>query len=297
MFNNPFREQAVAASANRQQLDRLLRVTTPHERIVLAAVGLILAGAGSWIVFGSIERDLRLEGTLLAPGQRYEVVATEPGYFMEFMVEPGDRVGPGAVIARQSVPELAGETAVLRDRVARLELEVEQAVGDPGNTRALLAAARVALLQIEAQRAARELIVSPLGGEVLALHSSPGDYLPPGSAVAQLRDAEDGRLQATVHVVPAVARRLRPGMPTSVDVQLPGGATRRLEGVVGAVATGPSPVSLSAPDPVAPTPVLRVDIDLQPAGDLSLPDGTPCVVRIVLGRHSPASLLLGLASS
>jgi len=297
LFNNPFREQAVAASANRQQLDRLLRVTAPHERIVLAAVGLILAGLGSWIVFGSIARDLSLEGALLAPGQRHEVVATEPGYFMEFLVEPGDRVEPGTAIARQSVPELAGETAVLRDRVARLELDVEQAAGDAGNTRALLAAARVALSQIEAQRAARELIVSPLAGEVLALRSSPGDYLLAGAAVALLRDAEDRRLQATLHVAPRVARRLRRGMQASVDVQLPGGSTQRLEGTVSAVAAGPSPVSLSELQPLAAASALRVDIDLQPAPDLVLPDGTPCRVRIVLGRYSPASLLLGLGSS
>lgn len=52
MFNNPFREQAVAASVSRQQLDRLLRVTAPRERIVLAAVAAMLAGAGAWVVFG-----------------------------------------------------------------------------------------------------------------------------------------------------------------------------------------------------------------------------------------------------
>ena len=57
MFNNPFREQAVAASANRQQLDRLLRVTAPHERIVLAAVGLILLGVGVWVVGGNVIRE------------------------------------------------------------------------------------------------------------------------------------------------------------------------------------------------------------------------------------------------
>jgi hypothetical protein len=156
LFNNPFREQAVAASANRQQLDRLLRVTAPHERIVLVAVGLILAGVVGWVVFGSITRDVTLEGTLVAAGQ-----------------------------------------------------------------------------------------------------------------------------QATVHVTPRVARRVRSGMHASVDVQLPGGATRRLEGVVGAVAAAPP----------------RVDIDLQPPPDLVLPDGTPCRVRIILGRHSPASLLLGFGSS
>ena len=58
MFNNPFREQAVAASANRQQLDRLLRVTAPHERIVLVAAGLTLAGVGAWLLFGTVVREV-----------------------------------------------------------------------------------------------------------------------------------------------------------------------------------------------------------------------------------------------
>lgn len=62
MFNNPFREQAVAASANRQQLDRLLRVTAPRERIVLAAVGLVLVGVGAWIVFGGQYSPIMLLG-------------------------------------------------------------------------------------------------------------------------------------------------------------------------------------------------------------------------------------------
>lgn len=172
MFNNPFREQAVAASANRQQLDRLLRVTAPHERIVLAAVGLVLAGLVSWVVFGSITRNLRLEGTLVAAGA-----------------------------------------------------------------------------------------------------------------------------QATVHVAPRAAQRVRSGMQASVDVQLPGGATRRLEGVVRTVAAAPSPVSLSAEGPLAGESALRVEIDLQPPPDLVLPDGTPCRVRIVVGRYSPASLLLDFGSS
>ena len=62
MFNNPFREQAIAASVNRQQLDRLLRVTAPHERIVEAAVGLILVGVGAWVVFGGQYSPITLLG-------------------------------------------------------------------------------------------------------------------------------------------------------------------------------------------------------------------------------------------
>ena len=62
MFNNPFREQAVAASADRQQLDRLLRVTAPHERIVLAAVGstlvATLVGVGAWVLCDNTLREV-----------------------------------------------------------------------------------------------------------------------------------------------------------------------------------------------------------------------------------------------
>ena len=295
MFNNPFRERAIAASANRQQLDRLLRVTAPHERIVLAAVGLILAGIGAWILFGTIVLGITLDGVLLVPGQRYEVVAAEPGYFVEYLVEPGDHIEPGAAIARQTAPASARETAALRDRVEQLELEVERRGADTGNPAAQLAAARAALLQAEAQRAARQLVVSPAGGEIVFLRASPGEYLQAGTTVAQLRDTGGRHLQATLQVTPRMARQLRTGMRAAVEVQLPDGETRRLEGRISAVAAEPSPPrSLDSRVAVADS-MRRVDIDLPPASDLALPHGTPCRIRIVRGRYSLA-LLLGLGS-
>ena len=291
MFNNPFRERAIAASANRQQLDRLLRVTAPRERIVLAAVGLILAGVGAWVLFGAIVREIALDGVLLVSGEGYEVVTAEPGYFVEYFVEPGDRIEPGAAIARQSAPELVRETTLLRDRVERLELEVEQRDGGTGNAAARLAAARASLLRAEAKRATRELIVSQAGGEVAVLRASSGEYLPAGAAVAQLGATGDRRLEATLHVAPRVARRLRPGMRASVEVQLPNGAIRRLEGRVGAVAAGPSPAGLSDLPAAVADSARRVDINLPSEADPALPNGTPCRVRIVRGRYSITSLL------
>ena len=296
MFNNPFREQAIAESANRQHLDRLLRVTAPHERIVLAAVGLILAGLAVWVVFGAIVRNVTLDGVLLAAGERYEVVTTEPGYFMEFLVERGDRVEPGAPVARLNISAVARETAILRDRVARLESEMEQASGVAGNATAELAAARAALMQMEAQRAVRELVVSRTGGEVMSLRSAPGEYLPAGAAVAQLRDAGDGRFRVTASVTPRVAQRLRPGMRASVEIQLPDGGTRRLEGTVRAEAAGPSPTGLPELPATSAGSARRIELDLEAESDPALRDGTPCRIRIVLGRTSLASLL-GLGSA
>ena len=296
MFNNPFREQAIAASANRQHLDRLLRVTAPHERIVLAAVGLILAGLTVWVLFGSIVRNVTLDGVLLAAGERHEVVATEAGYFREFLVEPGDRVEPGTAIARLNVSALTRETAVLRDRVARLESSAGQPAGDGTNAAAELVAARAALMQMEAQRAVRELLVSQTGGEVMSLRSAAGEYLPAGAAVAQLRDAGDGRFRVTASVTPRVAQRLRPGMRASVEIQLPDGGTRRLEGTVRAEAAGPSPTGLPELPAASAGSARRIELDLEAESDPALRDGTPCRIRIVLGRTSLASLL-GLGSA
>ena len=258
-FGNSFREQAIAASENRQQLDRLLRVTAPHERIVLAATGLLLAGLGTWVLFGSIDRTITLQGVLLEPGQRYEVVATEPGYLVEYLVEPGDRVEPGTGIARQTVPAPAGE-------------------------------AGVALPGSEQARPESEAIASQMGGEVMALRATLGDYLSAGTTVAQLREPVDRPLQAAVRASPRVAQRLRPGMPASVEVQLPGGATHRLDGTVSAVA-GPSPVWISHWPAAEADAAPRIDIDLEPVPGVALGDGTACRVRISLGRYSLAALL------
>ena len=186
MFRKEFLEKALASKDQRQQLDHLLRVTAPHERLLLAGIGVLLLALAVWAFFGSITLGLRLEGVLIEPGDRYEVMAAEPGHLVEVLVVPGDRAEAGDAIARQTAPGLERETEALRERVELLETEIRQA-GGGGGLRSVLDTALAVLLEIEARRSARELIVSQLAGEIMTLRSSPGDYLPAGAAVAQLR--------------------------------------------------------------------------------------------------------------
>ena len=290
MFDSPFRQEAVAGRNQRQQLDRLLRITAPHERYILAGIGLILLAFVAWVLFGSIVRSATIDGVLIEPGARHEVVSNEPGHLVKYLVVPGDRVEAGDPIARQSVPELERETAALRDRMALLETEITQAGGGSRALRSLLASARAALLQMEAKRSARALIVSQIGGEVMALRSAPGEYLPAGTAIAQLRSAEDQPLQAVLRVASRIALRIQPGMEASVEVATPDGATRRLPAEVAFVTAGPLPRWLAALSPGGPESVHRVDVVLHQASDLSVPDGTSCRVRVVLGRYPPIAL-------
>lgn len=290
MFRKDFLEKALASKDQRQQLDHLLRVTAPHERMLLAGIGLVLLALTVWGVFGRITLGLTMEGVLIEPGDRYEVMAAEPGHLVEVLVAPGDRVEAGDPIARQTTPELDRETEALRERVELLQTEIQRAGGAAG-VRAVLDTARAALLEMEARRSARAVIVAQMGGDVMALRSAAGDYLPVGVAVAQLRAAEDGPLRAVLRVVSPTAERIRPGMRASVEVRMPDGTARAWDGEVNSVTPGPLPTWLAELSPAVSESLHRVDVDLKDAGDLSVPDATPCRVRIVLGRRPPAAVL------
>lgn len=292
MFGNPFLQESGSSRNKYQQLDHLLRVTAPHERMILAGIGLVMLALVVWALFGSIVRSVTVDGILFEPGVRHELVSSEPGYLEAFLVGPGDHVEAGDPIARQSVPELDGETTALRDRVEMLKSELRQVGGEGSGLPSLLTAAQVALLQMEARRSARELIVSPVAGTVTALRSAPGEYLPAGGGVAQLRETEDQPPQAAVQVAPRMAKRIQPGMRASVEIMIPDDAQRRFDGEVSSVTRGPLPNWLATRRPAAPNATHRVDVVLHHASDLSLPDVTPCRVRIVLGQQ-PITALFG----
>ena len=218
LFGSPFRRQALANRNQRQQLDHLLRVTAPHERIILTGIGLLLLALVTWVFFGSVVRTVTVDGVIVAPGPRYDVVTTETGHLAEYLVAPGDRVEAGDPIARQTAPELEREMAALRNRIELLEVETGQAGG--GALASRLAAARVALLQLDARRSAREHIVSQIAGEVTSLRAAPGEYLPAGAAVAQVRNSRDQALQAVLRVAPRVAHAFDPHA-ASIDLRWP----------------------------------------------------------------------------
>ena len=293
-------DSAAASRRKRQQLDHLLTIAAPHERAMLAGIAILLLSVFAWALFGRIEHAVTVDGVLVEPGVRRDAVSAEPGQLLEFLAVPGDRVEAGDPIARQSVPELEREISALRDRVELLETEFAQGDGNGRPVSPLLDSARVALLQMEARRAARAVIVSQGGGEVMALHAAPGEYLFTGASVAQIRDASAGGegqpVQAVLRVAPRMAQLIRPGMRASVDVAMPGGEALSFSGEVNSVSAGPLPRWLAALRPATAESMDRVDVTLHPAPEFSIPDGAACRVRIVLGRKPPVALLVSARS-
>ena len=290
VFNNPFHRVAAEAKDEREQLDRLLRISAPHERIVLAAAALVVLAFAVWLLFGTVVRSVTVEGVLIEPGKRHMAFSAEPGQLLDYLVAPGDRVEAGQPVARQSVPDMDREINALRDRVAVLRAAFERTGGGSEAIGPLLASTRTALLQMEARRSARQEVVAPSAGAVSALLSAPGEYVSAGAAIAEVREAGAGAFEAVLHADPELAGRLRPGMAASVEVPMPGGGTRRLQGTVARTAAGPLPGWLARLTPAFPPSSHRVDIVLDEVPSFAVADGTPCRIRLELGRHAPAAL-------
>lgn len=289
MPNSPFRDEALADRSSRQRLDHLLVTTAPHERVVLAAIGLVTLALAAWLIFGTVTRTVTFEGLLVKPGDRHDVVSGEQGHLLQYLVAPGDRIVAGTPVARQSVPDGDREADALRDRLEALE----SAFPAGSDTRGpMLEAARAALLEAEARLAARALIVSHAAGEVMALRSRPGQFLTPGAVVAHVRDADGNeRPHVALRLAREVASQLSPGMAAAALVQAPGGGVRSFRGEVAEITRGPLPGWLASLEPTVGSDLYRVDIVLKDAAAAVERDGTPCRVRVVLGQVGPLALL------
>ena len=292
IVRSPYRAEVLANRAQREQLDHLLKVTAPNERLFIMAIGAIILAFLAWLVFGSVARTISADGVLAGTGARHAVVVSGSGGRLEaWLVEAGDRVEAGAPVARLALPELDARIAAFRDRVGALEKTASEG-GDAGDLTLTLAAARLALVPLEADRIASSVVASPAAGEVSDLRLAPGDGVAAGDRIASIREAGRTGLRALARIPASMAREVGPGMPAMVTMTLPGEPQRSFAAEVDEISAPAGGDARIGPDgPSEPMWTVRLSVD---TGGLRPPEGETVHVRIVLGRQSPAALL-GLA--
>ena len=72
MFNNPFdsfHNTVAQAKEEREQLDRLLTITTPRERQLLAVIVASVVIFAAWLFLGNVARSIAVDGVLVEPGE------------------------------------------------------------------------------------------------------------------------------------------------------------------------------------------------------------------------------------
>ena len=296
-YNKVFREEAVARRARPEPLDERLQVTAPHEWMALAGLALLLLAFLAWGALGSVERGLVMKTVLVQPGERHAVVSPVSGIVVETLAESGELLDAGQAIARVRLPEAARETRITRRIVDAVEDGAGHAEGAAAALReALFEAARNELEAVELL--AGETIVAPGAGTLEARGLVPGRALRAGETIARIRsvrDGPEGGWQALAFVSPRDARKLDAGMAAEVKVALPGATgTSTLEARVLEVSLQPVAVPEWLGDlglsTLVPSHLVRLVLNDPPR--LPLADATDGVARIVLGKQSPAALLL-----
>lgn len=287
-FNNPFAEESLKERKCRQQLDRVLRVTAPHERIIQTGLGLLVLALVTWLAFGGIALSVNASGVLVGSTGRTGVSAPRSGHAAEGPNSPERREVSSQTAAGQSLPDFGPSTAL------GMEARLLGGFRSPGGTGTaprhpgpgVGSGNRQERPPPEGQPPANHV-----SSEVASLRDG-RDYHRAGGSVAARLEGEQMEPVAVLEVDPRVAARIRPGMPATIDVTLPDRFSRRYEGAVESVTIGPRSDDPAAGPHVGQAGAApRIEVSLLHASDLSVPEGTPVRVSIDLGKHALGTLL------
>lgn len=205
-----FREASLERLSSPEQLDQLIKVTSPRAWLALIAIGLILSSIVVWGFYGSIPTKIEGPGILLNNGGVYSLEHHASGQVINVRFEPGDRVKKGDVIARIELPELVEKINALQD--AKQEMENKRRGGSDYVTM------EKQIEQLQDELIYQSQIVSPIEGRILDLNIKKGSVIQPGETIVVMeQDDHTVRLEAVVYVSAVLGGVIKPGMEAQVS--------------------------------------------------------------------------------
>ena len=115
MFNNPFdsfHNTVAEAKEEREQLDQLLTVSTPRERLLVAIVALIVALLAAWLFLGHVSHSRAVDAVVVEPvnGDRLQLLVWA-GHDGRSPAGPGLSATVELLAADGNAPVLKGKIA------------------------------------------------------------------------------------------------------------------------------------------------------------------------------------------
>ncbi len=121
MAESIFRNAALERLSTPEQLDRLVRVSRPVGWVALLAFFAVCVLALVWSTLVALPVRVAAQGMLVAPEGVVEVMTASRGRVVALLVQPGERVKVGQVVARLDQPEIAQELELARLEQAEFE--------------------------------------------------------------------------------------------------------------------------------------------------------------------------------
>lgn len=129
-MNRPsvFRQVALNRLSSPDDIDRLLRVTSPRGWLTLIGLALVIFTSVVWAFRVTVPLTVAGEGILLKSGGLFDIVFDASGRLVDIAVGPGDLVREGQVVARMAQPELAERLHQAQIELAARNAEQERAI-------------------------------------------------------------------------------------------------------------------------------------------------------------------------
>ena len=109
--NSIFRETALERLSTPERLDRGLTVVGSASWALLAGLTVLVVGGLIWSVLVVVPVTVKGEGILLSPGGVLDVTSDSPGRVTQFLVQTGESIKTGQVVAQLDQPALRQELA------------------------------------------------------------------------------------------------------------------------------------------------------------------------------------------
>src|SRR4026207_281933 len=154
------RKSTLEKLSSPEQLDVLMRVTSPMGWVALTAVGALIAAAIVWsLVF---DMSVRVDGQgILLRGENVQAVAIATGGTVQSVeVKKGEVIKPGQVVAKLSLPDIENQLATARAQLTEMAAQDRVTGSDTSQIQANLRTQRSRLMEqrrLKAQMVAKGL--------------------------------------------------------------------------------------------------------------------------------------------
>lgn len=111
-----YRKQAIESAQERDEFQNAIRIITPKAWIYLVIFLMLFIGCLFWLIFGQISAIVEGQGIILAKNAAIINVMSpiSGGYVKAVLVNPGEKVKKGQVLATLTNPNMAAEAKELR---------------------------------------------------------------------------------------------------------------------------------------------------------------------------------------